>query len=42
MLILLIVVLVLLALGLVPTTLFASEGTLFEHLTIGDSPTWNR
>jgi NADH-quinone oxidoreductase subunit M len=39
---LLIVVLVLLALGLVPTTLFASEGTLFEHLTIGDSPTWNR
>jgi NADH-quinone oxidoreductase subunit M len=38
---LLIVVLVLLALGLAPTTLFASEGTPFLTAT-GESPTWTR
>jgi NADH-quinone oxidoreductase subunit M len=39
---LLIVVLVLLALGLAPTTLFAPEGMLSGTATIGDSSTWNR
>ena len=38
---LLIVVLVLLALGLAPTTLFAAEGTVLDTDTIGESPTWN-
>jgi NADH-quinone oxidoreductase subunit M len=37
---LLIVVLVLLALGLAPTTLFASEGIVSS--VIGESTTWNR
>ncbi|WP_173047826.1 proton-conducting transporter membrane subunit [Nitrospira sp. KM1] len=37
---LLIVVLVLLALGLAPTTLFASERALLGTVTAGDSPTW--
>ncbi len=39
---LLIVVLVLLALGLAPTTLFAPEGALFGTSTMGESPTWTR
>jgi len=39
---LLIVVLVLLALGLAPTTLFAPEGALFGTAPMGESPTWTR
>ena len=39
---LLIVVLVLLALGLAPTTLFAPGGALFGTSTMGESPTWTR
>jgi len=39
---LLIVVLVLLALGLAPTTLFATEEASFGTGTIGESLTWNR
>ncbi len=39
---LLLVVLVLLALGLAPTTLFASEGPVFEIDIIGESLSWNR
>jgi NADH-quinone oxidoreductase subunit M len=39
---LLIVVLVLLALGLAPATLFAPEGMLFGAAAIGESSTWNR
>jgi NADH-quinone oxidoreductase subunit M len=39
---LLIVVLVLLALGLAPTTLFAPERALFGTSTMGESPTWTR
>jgi NADH-quinone oxidoreductase subunit M len=39
---LLIVVLVLLALGLAPATLFAPEGMLFGAAAIGEPSTWNR
>lgn len=39
---LLIVVLVLLALGLAPATLFAPEGARFGFISLGESPTWNR
>jgi NADH-quinone oxidoreductase subunit M len=39
---LLIVVLVLLALGLAPATLFASERPLIGTVILGESPTWNR
>ncbi|HEY6923280.1 MAG TPA: proton-conducting transporter membrane subunit [Steroidobacteraceae bacterium] len=39
---LLIVVLVLLALGLAPTTLFAAERGLFGTAAMGESPTWTR
>lgn len=39
---LLIVVLILLALGLAPTTLYAPEGALFGTAPMGESPTWTR
>lgn len=39
---LLIVVLILLALGLAPATLFASQRPLFGTVILGESPTWNR
>jgi NADH-quinone oxidoreductase subunit M len=39
---LLIVVLVLLALGLAPATLFAPDGALFGFTSLGESTTWNR